>query len=179
MLFLQLRKQLQKSLIYFDSPIRRLWVAYYKYSQPLNWDYQGAGFAPWDVFTVHQFTGSDMDRNMVNTTKEGWLKMANPNDVGVNLRYGAILLPLCQQTLLLSMMPLVVTLDMYGFVNHEKKVMVTWLFVMLRLTNLLENLNKQKISPSGSCKFQNAITTRAFFLLYNKTAIVNELPPLK
>jgi len=23
-------------LIYFDSPIRRLWVAYYKYSQPLD-----------------------------------------------------------------------------------------------------------------------------------------------
>ncbi|MCC4421058.1 hypothetical protein LMB96_01470 [Limosilactobacillus reuteri] len=86
-------------MIYFDSPIRRLWVTYYKYSQPLNWDYQGAGFniAPWDVFTVHQFTGSDMDRNMVNTTKEGWLKMANPNDVGVNLRYGAILLPLYQR----------------------------------------------------------------------------------
>ena len=59
-----------------------LWVAYYKYSQPLNWDYQGAGFniAPWEVFTIHQFTGSDMDRNMVNTTKEGWLKMANPNN---------------------------------------------------------------------------------------------------
>ncbi|MCC4400473.1 hypothetical protein LMC10_10360 [Limosilactobacillus reuteri] len=78
-------------MIYFDSPIRRLWIAYYKYSQPLNWDYQGAGFniPPWDVFTVHQFTGSDMDRNMVNTTKEGWLKMANPNDVAVNLRYSA------------------------------------------------------------------------------------------
>lgn len=55
-----------------------LWVAYYKYSQPLNWDYQGAGFniAPWDAFTIHQFTGTDMDRNMVNTTKEGWLKLA-------------------------------------------------------------------------------------------------------
>lgn len=72
-------------MIYFDSPIRRLWVAYYKYSQPLNWDYQEAGFniAPWEVFTVHQFTGSDMDRNMVNTTKERWLtliKMVNPNN---------------------------------------------------------------------------------------------------
>nr|AAS57575.1 putative hydrophobic protein [Limosilactobacillus fermentum] len=53
-----------------------------------------------------------------------------------------ILLLLYQQDLLLSMMPLVVTLAMFGFVNHEKTVMVTWLFVMLRLTNLLENLNK-------------------------------------
>lgn len=55
-----------------------LWVAYYKYSQPLNWNYQGAGFnvTPWSTFTIHQFTGTDMDRNMVNTTREGWLKIA-------------------------------------------------------------------------------------------------------
>ena len=53
-----------------------------------------------------------------------------------------ILLLLYQQDLLLSMMPLVVTLDMFGFVNHEKMAMAIWLFVMLRLTNLLENLNK-------------------------------------
>lgn len=55
-----------------------LWVAYYKYSQPLSWNYQGSGFsiAPWQTFTIHQFTGTDMDRNMVNTTREGWLKLA-------------------------------------------------------------------------------------------------------
>ncbi len=40
------------------------------------------------------------------------------------------------------MMPLVVTLAMFGFVNHDKMAMATWQFVMLRLTNLLENLNK-------------------------------------
>lgn len=56
-----------------------LWVAYYKYSQPLNWDYQGAEFsiAPWSAFTIHQFTGTDMDRNVVNTDRDGWLKLAN------------------------------------------------------------------------------------------------------
>lgn len=55
-----------------------LWVAYYKYSQPLSWDYKGAGFniSPWETFTIHQFTGTDMDRNVVNTTKEGWQKLA-------------------------------------------------------------------------------------------------------
>lgn len=55
-----------------------LWVAYYKNSQPLNWNYQGAGFsvAPWSTFTIHQFTGTDMDRNVVNTDREGWLKLA-------------------------------------------------------------------------------------------------------
>lgn len=55
-----------------------LWVAYYKYSQQLNWNYQGAGFsvAPWSTFTIHQFTGTDMDRNVVNTDRDGWLKLA-------------------------------------------------------------------------------------------------------
>lgn len=55
-----------------------LWVARYRYSQPLNWSYQGADFsvAPWQTFTIHQFTGTDMDRNMVNTDREGWLKLA-------------------------------------------------------------------------------------------------------
>ena len=53
-----------------------------------------------------------------------------------------ILLPLYQQDLLLSMMPLVVTLAMFGFVSYEKMAMATWQFVMLRLTNLLEKLNK-------------------------------------
>lgn len=55
-----------------------LWVAYYRYSQPLNWNYQGAGFsvAPWSTFTAHQFTGQDMDRSVVNTDREGWLKLA-------------------------------------------------------------------------------------------------------
>jgi hypothetical protein len=55
-----------------------LWVARYAYNQPLNWDYKGANFsvAPWKTFTIHQFTGTDMDRNMVNTDREGWLRLA-------------------------------------------------------------------------------------------------------
>lgn len=55
-----------------------LWVARYAYNQPLNWDYKGADFsvAPWSTFTIHQFTGTDMDRNMVNTDREGWLRLA-------------------------------------------------------------------------------------------------------
>lgn len=55
-----------------------LWVARYGYNQPLNWDYKGANFsvAPWSTFTIHQFTGTDMDRNMVNTDREGWLRLA-------------------------------------------------------------------------------------------------------
>lgn len=55
-----------------------LWVARYAYNQPLSWDYKGANFsvAPWETFTIHQFTGTDMDRNMVNTSKDGWEKLA-------------------------------------------------------------------------------------------------------
>lgn len=55
-----------------------LWVARYAYNQPLSWDYKGANFsvAPWKTFTIHQFTGTDMDRNMVNTDREGWLRLA-------------------------------------------------------------------------------------------------------
>lgn len=55
-----------------------LWVARYGYNQPLSWEYTGANFsvAPWKTFTIHQFTGTDMDRNMVNTDREGWLRLA-------------------------------------------------------------------------------------------------------
>ena len=32
--------------------------------------------APWNTYTVWQFTGDNMDRNLVNTTREGWKKLA-------------------------------------------------------------------------------------------------------
>lgn len=46
-----------------------------------SWTLPAANFsvAPWPTYTVWQFTGGDMDRNVVNTTKEGWLKLAKPN----------------------------------------------------------------------------------------------------
>ena len=35
--------------------------------------------APWSIYTIWQFTGGDMDRNVVNTDKTGWQKLAKPN----------------------------------------------------------------------------------------------------
>ena len=31
---------------------------------------------PWSTYTVWQFTGDNMDRNLVNTTRDGWKKLA-------------------------------------------------------------------------------------------------------
>jgi len=46
-----------------------------------SWTLPTASFsvAPWPTYTIWQFTGGDMDRNVVNTTREGWQKLAKPN----------------------------------------------------------------------------------------------------
>ncbi|MBD0888728.1 glycoside hydrolase family 25 [Lactobacillus gasseri] len=58
-----------------------LWLAWYATMNWNSWTLPAANFsvAPWPTYTVWQFTGGDMDRNVVNTTKEGWLKLAKPN----------------------------------------------------------------------------------------------------
>lgn len=40
--------------------------------------------APWPIYTVWQFTGGDMDHNVIDTTEEGWLKFTKP-DVDVQV----------------------------------------------------------------------------------------------
>lgn len=58
-----------------------LWVAWYATMNWNSWTLPAATFSvvPWSTYTVWQFTGGDMDRNVVNTTKEGWQKLAKPN----------------------------------------------------------------------------------------------------
>lgn len=55
-----------------------LWVAWYASMQWYSWKLPSANFgvSPWVAYTVWQFTGDDMDRNVVNTTKEGWKRLA-------------------------------------------------------------------------------------------------------
>ena len=58
-----------------------LWVAWYASMNWNSWTLPDVNFSvsPWPTYTIWQFTGGDMDRNVVNTTKEGWLKLAKPN----------------------------------------------------------------------------------------------------
>ncbi len=58
-----------------------LWVAWYASMNWNSWTLPDANFrvSPWPTYTIWQFTGGDMDRNVVNTTKDGWLKLAKPN----------------------------------------------------------------------------------------------------
>lgn len=55
-----------------------LWVAWYASMSWKSWTLPKAGFSvsPWKVYTAWQFTGGDMDRSVVNTTKDGWKKLA-------------------------------------------------------------------------------------------------------
>ena len=61
-----------------------LWVAWYASMNWNSWTLPDANFSvsPWPTYTIWQFTGGDMDRNVVNVTKEGWLKLAKPNADG-------------------------------------------------------------------------------------------------
>lgn len=58
-----------------------LWLAWYATMNWSSWTLPAANFnvAPWPTYTIWQFTGGDMDRNVVNTTREGWKKLAKPN----------------------------------------------------------------------------------------------------
>ena len=50
-----------------------LWVAWYASMNWTSWTLPDINFSvsPWPTYTIWQFTGGDMDRNVVNTTKEG------------------------------------------------------------------------------------------------------------
>ena len=54
-----------------------LWVAWYASMDWASWNTPNANFSvkPWPTFTAWQFTGGDMDRSVVNTTREGWKKL--------------------------------------------------------------------------------------------------------
>ncbi|MBD5431894.1 MAG: glycoside hydrolase family 25 [Lactobacillus sp.] len=60
-----------------------LWVAWYASMDWKSWTLPNAGFSvnPWATYTAWQFTGGDMDRSVVNTTKEGWKKLAKGSAV--------------------------------------------------------------------------------------------------
>ncbi len=55
-----------------------LWVAWYASMSWASWKTPNANFSvkPWYTFTAWQFTGGDMDRSVVNVTREGWKKLA-------------------------------------------------------------------------------------------------------
>ena len=55
-----------------------LWVASYPSTDWKSWKLPNMNVktSPWPTYTVWQFTGDNMDRNVVNTTKEGWKKLA-------------------------------------------------------------------------------------------------------
>lgn len=64
-----------------------LWVASYPSMNWHSWQVPNmiVKTSPWPTYTVWQFTGDSMDRNVVNTTKEGWKRLAkaqkNPSKV--------------------------------------------------------------------------------------------------
>lgn len=55
-----------------------LWVAWYASMSWTSWKTPNASFSvsPWPTYTAWQFTGGDMDRSVVNVTKDGWKKLA-------------------------------------------------------------------------------------------------------
>ncbi|AKG67042.1 GH25 family lysozyme [Lactobacillus helveticus] len=55
-----------------------LWVACYPSMNWKSWSIpkMNVPTSPWKTYTIWQFTGDNMDRNLVNTTVEGWKKIA-------------------------------------------------------------------------------------------------------
>lgn len=55
-----------------------LWIASYPSMNWKSWTVPNmkVNTYPWSTYTIWQFTGDNMDRNLVNTTKEGWKKLA-------------------------------------------------------------------------------------------------------
>lgn len=60
------------------SKICGLWVACYPSMNWKSWSIpkMNVPTSPWKTYTIWQFTGDNMDRNLVNTTVEGWKKLA-------------------------------------------------------------------------------------------------------
>ena len=55
-----------------------LWIASYPSMNWHSWSIpkMKVNTAPWPTYTIWQFTGDNMDRNLVNTTRKGWKKLA-------------------------------------------------------------------------------------------------------
>ena len=55
-----------------------LWVAKYPSMDWKSWNVPNmrVNAYPWSTYTIWQFTGDNMDRNLVNTSREGWKKLA-------------------------------------------------------------------------------------------------------
>nr|DAV67963.1 MAG TPA: hypothetical protein [Caudoviricetes sp.] len=55
-----------------------LWVASYPSTSWKSWTVPNmkVNTYPWATYTIWQFTGDDMDRNVVNTTIDGWKRLA-------------------------------------------------------------------------------------------------------
>lgn len=60
-----------------------LWVAKYASMNWNSWNVpnMGVNTYPWKTWTIWQFTGGDMDRNVLNVDADGWHKLAKPNGV--------------------------------------------------------------------------------------------------
>lgn len=60
------------------SKLCGLWVACYPSMDWKSWGIpkMNVPTSPWKTYTIWQFTGDNMDRNLVNTTVEGWKKLA-------------------------------------------------------------------------------------------------------
>lgn len=60
------------------SKLCGLWVACYPSMNWKSWNVPNmrVNTYPWSTYTVWQFTGDNMDRNLVNTTRDGWKKLA-------------------------------------------------------------------------------------------------------
>lgn len=60
------------------SKLCGLWVASYPSMNWKSWNVPNmrVNTYPWSTYTVWQFTGDNMDRNLVNTTKDGWRRLA-------------------------------------------------------------------------------------------------------
>lgn len=59
-----------------------LWIASYPSMNWHSWSIPNmkVNTAPWSTYTVWQFTGDNMDRNLVNTTRKGWEKLAKASE---------------------------------------------------------------------------------------------------
>lgn len=60
------------------SKLCGLWVACYPSMNWKSWNVPNmrVNTYPWSTYTIWQFTGDNMDRNLVNTTKDGWRRLA-------------------------------------------------------------------------------------------------------
>lgn len=59
-----------------------LWIASYPSMNWYSWSIPNmkVNTAPWPTYTIWQFTGDNMDRNLVNTTRKGWEKLAKASE---------------------------------------------------------------------------------------------------